>query len=62
MNATLLIILKILPIILQGVLAAIGLLKLLARWTPWKWDDLVLDWILHPRQMWDKKATGNRAK
>ena len=27
------------PEILEAVLAAIGALKILSRYTPWKWDD-----------------------
>jgi len=34
-----------LPIIIQTILTIIGALKVLARYTPWKWDDALFNLI-----------------
>ena len=37
-----------LPRIIQAVLAILGGLKLISRYTPWSWDDHVLDKVEVP--------------
>jgi len=34
-----------LPQILQAVLSFIGALKIIARYTPWKWDDKIFNFF-----------------
>ena len=36
------------PKVAQAILLVIGGLKVLARYTTWKWDDHLFDWIAIP--------------
>lgn len=41
-------ILNAIPEIVTAILASIGGLKVVARYTPWKWDDTVLEKVEKP--------------
>ena len=36
------------PSVLQAAVAIVGALKIVARYTPFEWDDKVLDFVLKP--------------
>ena len=40
--------------IVSSIFTLIGALKVLARFTPWKWDDKVLDIISCPARLFKK--------
>lgn len=42
--------------IVSAVFTVIGALKVIARYTPWKWDDVVLDFLDFPMRLLSKKG------
>jgi len=41
--------------IISALFTIIGALKVIARYTPWKWDDLILDFLDLPMRFLRKK-------
>ena len=41
--------------IISALFTIIGALKVIARYTPWKWDDLILDFLDLPMRLLRKK-------
>lgn len=41
--------------IISAVFTILGALKVIARYTPWKWDDVVLDFLDFPVRLLRKK-------
>ena len=41
--------------IISALFTIIGALKVIARYTPWKWDDVILDFLDLPMRLLRKK-------
>jgi len=46
--------------IVSAIFTVIGALKVIARYTPWKWDDLILDFVDFPMRLLKRKDNDER--